>query len=51
VVSAHDCPSAGVPGRHTRWPWSCRIGYGRANLPEALTVLDEQITAALASHG
>jgi aspartate/methionine/tyrosine aminotransferase len=39
-----------LPGSVYHEPRHVRIGYGRANLPEALTVLDQQITAALAAH-
>jgi aspartate/methionine/tyrosine aminotransferase len=38
-----------LPGSVYDEPRHVRVGYGRANLPEALTVLDEQITAALAT--
>jgi len=39
-----------LPGSVYDEPRHVRMGYGRANLPEALTVLDEQITAALAAR-
>jgi aspartate/methionine/tyrosine aminotransferase len=37
-----------LPGSVYDQPRHVRIGYGRANLPEALSVLDDQLTAALA---
>ena len=36
-----------LPGSVYDEPRHVRVGYGRANLPEALTVLDEQLAAAL----
>lgn len=39
-----------LPGSVYDEPRHVRIGYGRANLSEALTVLDQQITAALAAR-